>query len=454
MKKLLIIVCLLPLLAKAQPPVVLDKIIAVVGEHIVMISDVEQQYLYLTSQEGMSKDDPSLKCKVLEDILFQKLLLNQAKIDSVEVSDAQVEAELEKRIGYYMNSPVFNGDVKKFEAYYGKPMSEIKDDFRRNIRDQLLSQQVQQRITADIKTTPNDISRFFNSIPKDSLPYVNSEVEIGQLVREPVIPQAEKDRVRNFLHDLREEIKDNQAMFAAKALIYSEDPGSRVKGGELGFVSRDQLVPEFAAVAFSLKDKFTSEVVETEYGFHIIQLIERRGEMINVRHILITPKMSGRDMQGAEGYLDSLRNVIIRSDSLPFQKAAEKYSSDKETRKNGGLMVNPQTNSTKFDLLDLQQIDKDLFFTIDKMEPGDVSKPIPVKNKNGEISGYKLIYLKSRTKPHVISIKDDYTKLQAMAEADKKRKAISKWIDEKRAKIYIKIMAEFISCSFQNKWIN
>lgn len=451
MRKLLIILFLLPLGIKAQP-VVLDKIIAVVGEHIIMTSDVEQQYLYLTSQEGAIKD-PKLKCTVLEDLLFQKLLLNQAKIDSVEVNDNQVEAELSKRIDYYLNSPVFNGDVKKFEEYYGKPMSAIKDDFRKNIRDQLLSQQVQGKITADIKVTPNDIYRFYNSIPKDSLPFVNSEVEIGQLIREPVIPELEKKRVRDFLEDLRGQIKDNPTIFAAKALIYSEDPGSRIKGGELGFVSRDQLVPEFAAVAFSLKDKNVSEVVETTYGFHIIQLIERRGEMINVRHILVAPKMSTLDLQGSNKFLDSLRNVIVK-DSLPFQKAAEKYSSDTETRKNGGLMINPTNNSNRFDLNELQQMDKDLFFTIDKMEPGDVSEPIPVKGKNGEISGYKLIYLKARTKPHVISIKEDYTKLQAMAEADKKRKEIAKWISEKKAKIYVKIMPEFINCAFQNNWIN
>lgn len=453
MKKIVLILCLLPLLAAAQPPVVLDKIIAVVGEHIVMVSDVEQQYLYLTSQEGAAKN-PELKCIVLEDILFQKLLLNQAKLDSVEVNDNQVEAELNKRIDYYLNSPVFNGDVKKLEAYYGKPMSAIKDDFRRQIRDQLLSQQVQGKITANVKVTPNDIYRFYNSIPKDSMPFINSEVEIGQIVREPVVPETEKKRVRDFLEDLRLEIKDNPTTFAAKALIYSEDPGSRIKGGELGFVSREQLVPEFAAVAFSLKDKNTSEVVETEYGFHIIQLIERRGEMINVRHILITPKMSSLDLQGANTFLDSLRNVMVKSDSLKFERMAERFSSDVETRKNGGLLTNPATGSVRFDLNELQQYDKDLFFTLDKMEPGDVSPPIPVRGKNGEISGYKLIYLKTRTKPHIINIKEDYTKLQAMAEADKKRQEISKWISEKKTKIYVKIMPEYLNCNFQNNWIN
>lgn len=453
MRKLIFALILCPLWGFSQN-VVLDKIVGVVGENIIMRSDVEQQYLYLTTNEGLPKD-PSFKCQVFEDILFQKLLLNQARLDSVEVDAKQVEAELDKRINYYLNSPLFNGDVKKFEAYYGKSMSEIKEDFRKNINDQMLSQQVQSKITADVKVSPNDINRFYNSIPKDSLPLMNSEVEIGQIIKKPKVSDAEKNRIRDFLRGLREEIKDDPTQFAVKALIYSQDEGSRVKGGELGFVSRDMLVPEFASVAFSLKDKNCSEVVETEYGFHIIQLIERRGETINVRHILIAPEILPADLQAAERFLDSLGTELQKPGAMPFPKAAELYSDDVETKKNGGMMMNPMNNSTRFDLLDLNKIDPTLFFTIDKMNQGDISKPIVIKSKDDKsVAGFRLVYLKLRTKPHVISIKDDYQKLQALAEADKKKKAIAKWIAEKKAKTYVKIDSDYINCNFQNNWNN
>jgi peptidyl-prolyl cis-trans isomerase SurA len=453
MKKLLFAILLLPIISSAQG-VVLDKIAAIVGENIVTKSDIEQQTLYLTQQEGAAKS-PNLPCRVLEDILFEKLLLNQAKIDSVEVDDKQIEADLNKRVDYYLSSPLFNGEVKKLEAYYGKPLSEIKDDFRKKIRDQMLAQKVQANITADIKVSPNDIVRFYNSIPKDSLPLINTEFEIGQIVRKPVVSQGEKDRVRNFLEDLRNEIKDNPALFAAKALINSEDQGSRVKGGELGYLNRDQLVPEFAAVAFNLKDKFCSEVVETDFGFHIIQLIDRRGESINVRHILISPKVLVEDLQKADKFLDSLYLELIKPGAMPFSKAAELYSDDADTKKNGGMILNPATNATRFDLQEINTIDNTLYYTLDKMNEGDISKPLSVKNRSGDvITGYRLVYLKTRTKPHVLSIKEDYQKLQMLTENDKKRKAISKWIDEKRSKTYIKIDNEYINCSFDNKWIN
>lgn len=453
MKKLIFALLLAPLFTFAQP-VLLDKVVGIVGENIIMKSDVEQQYLYLTTQEGANKNT-LLRCQVFEDLLFQKLLLNQARLDSVEVNDNQVEAELDKRIYYYLNSPLFNGDVKKFEAYYGKSLSEIKDDFRKNIRDQQLSQQVQGKITSDVKVSPNDITRYYNSIPKDSLPLINSEVEIGQIIKKPVVSEAEKNRIRDFLRGLREEIKDNPSIFAAKALIYSKDQMSRIKGGELGFQPRENLVPEFAAVAFSLKDKNCSEIVETEYGFHIIQLIERRGETINVRHILIIPSILPEDLANAERFLDSLSTELAKPGAMPFSKAAELYSDDIDTKKNGGLMVNPTNNSTRFDLQEINTIDPTLYYTIDKMKEGEVSKPIVVKSKdNQSVAGYRLVYLKARTKPHIISIKDDYPKLQALAEADKKRKAISKWISEKRSKTYIKIDNEYINCSFQNNWFN
>lgn len=436
-------------LAIAQPtPKVIDKIVAVVGSDIILLSGVEQQYLFSTQQEGGQKG-PEAKCDILEGLMFQKLLINQARLDSIEISDGEVEVEMDKRINYFMS---YFGDVAKLEEFYGKPLTEIKEDLRTQIKDQQLAGKVQSKLTADIKVAPNDIYRYYNNIPKDSLPLVNSEVEIGQIVKKPVISAAEKDRVKTFLRDLRTQINSDPTLFAAKALIYSEDPGSRIKGGELGFVGRDQLVPEFAAAAFSLTGKNVSEVVETEYGYHIIQLIERRGDMINVRHILITPRVTEADLKLAERILDSLR-IEIESNRITFKRAAELYSDDTNSKNNGGLLPNPATNSTKFDLKDLSMVDETVFFTVDKLKEGEVSKPVILK-KADNVIGYRLVLLKSRTKPHQLNLTDDYEKVKTLAETDKKAKAIRKWIDEKRTKTYIKIDDEYKNCNFQNNWFN
>ena len=280
-----IIICFSTAYAQQQ---VIDKIVAVVGKNIIMQSDIEEQYMQYRLQGGIKGSASSIRCEILEDQLFRKLMLNQAELDSIEVTDAQVESEMEYRIRYYLAQL---GSQEKVEKYFNKTMAEIKEELRTIIRDQKMIEEVQRKIVEGVSATPSDVREFFNSIPSDSIPMVSAQYEIAQLVKKPPITLDEKLAVKDRLYGLRSRILKGER-FSTLALLYSEDPGSAKKGGELGFQGRGELVPEFEAAAFALKDGEISEVVETEYGYHIIQMIERRGDYVNVRHILLTVKVS------------------------------------------------------------------------------------------------------------------------------------------------------------------
>ena len=424
-------------------PVLLDKIVAVVGDKAILYSDVESQAAQIQSQAGVT--DSFVSCNVLEDMIIQKLLLNQAEKDSVTVSDAQVEGELDKKVRYFVMQM---GSVEKFEEYLGKSIVQIKDEFREKIRDQLVIQQMQGKIAGDVKVTPSEVKAYFHNIPTDSLPFIESEVQIAQILKKPPVNEVERARVRKEIADIRQKIIDGRS-FASMAGIYSEDVGSAPKGGELGFVNRGDLVPEFEAAAFALKGKEISEIVESTYGFHIIQLIERRGESINVRHILLSPKPSTADLEKARMKLDSIAQVI-RKGQISFEEAALKFSDDADTKNNGGVMINTATGSTFFEV---SQMDQSLFFIIDKQKIGEISDPVPVRmgEKN---EAYRIVTLKARTEPHVANLKDDYQKIQMAAESEKKEKLVREWIERKRQSFYIKIDPEFANCPFQSPWNN
>ncbi len=426
----------------AQP---IDKIVAVVGSNIIMLSEVEAQYLQILSQ-GYA-EDPTIKCDLLEELLFQKLLVNQARLDSVEVSDDQVEEELDRRLRYFIGQI---GSEEKLEEYYKKSIVEIKDDFRELIKDQLLAQNMQYKITGEIKVTPADVRNYFSKIPADSLPYINVELEIGRIVKKPMISKKEKDEAKARAEELRQRILDG-AKFETMAKLYSEDPGSAQAGGELGFFGRGNMVPEFEALAFSLQGKEISEVFETEYGFHFLQVIERRGEQVNARHILITPKTSENDLTSSKIFLDSVYD-LLKKDSLTFAEAAEKFSDDEADKKNGGMVTNAQTGSTKFEMDQLSSIDPTLFLTIDKMEVGEFSKPIITSAADGK-QAYSIILLKSRTEPHKANLRDDYQKIQGAASTMKESNLVREWIEKKIAITYVRIDDAYLNCDFNNPWI-
>jgi peptidyl-prolyl cis-trans isomerase SurA len=436
---------LVPAFGFAQPKVI-DQVIAVVGNNIILQSELEAQFLQMKQQAEEDTEDIG-KCNILEDLLFQKLLLHQAQIDSVVVNDNQVDTEMSRRLEYFIRQI---GSEKKLEEYYGKSINEIKDEFRIMVKNQLLIQQVQGKITGGLAVTPSEVKSFFNKIPKDSLPYINSELEIGQIVLMPVISEEAKIEARRKVEEFRERIVEKKATFITLATLYSEDPGSARKGGELGFVERGSFVPEFEAVAFRLKEGQVSDVVETNYGYHILELIERRGEKINIRHILISPKISQEDMLDARLKLDTIRSQIMSNDTLGFTEAAALYSDDKESKYNGGLLINPQTGTKRWEA---DQIDPSLFFAVDKLKVGEISQPLLVQMPGGK-QGYRILMLKTRTEPHVANLKDDYQRLQDAALNEKQHVITNKWIEKKLITTYYRISEDFKDCQFESFKVN
>lgn len=420
---------------------VIDEVVAVVGGNMIRFSDIENQYMQFRLQ-GNIEGARSMRCQILENMLFQKLLINQAVLDSVEVTDAQVESEMDRKLRYFISQI---GSREKLEAYYKKSIPEIKEEFRDAIRDQLIVETMQGNITRDIKVTPSEVKRYYQTIPEDSLPLINSEVEIGQIVKKPPMSPEEKAGARSRLADFRKRILGGES-FAALAALYSEDPGSTAKGGELGFVSRGELFPAFEAAAFSLKKGEVSEIVETEAGYHIIQLIERRGDMINARHILIRPKVSPDALAKAQ---QDLNNVValINMDSLSFEQAALKHSDD-PSKNNGGIMVNPMTGTTRFET---SQLDPSLFFVLDKMQVGETSEPVLMKTEEGT-QAYRILFLKSRSQPHRANLNEDYTRIQEWALQDKQATVIQEYINRKTKNTYIRINERYRDCPFNYSW--
>ena len=415
---------------------------AVVGNNIIMQSDIEEQYMQYRLQGGVKGSASSIRCEILEDMLFRKLMLNQAELDSITVTEEQIDSEVERYIRYYISQL---GSQEKLEKYYNKTMAEIKDDLKKTLKEKQLMEEVQRGIVSGVNATPNDVREFYNSIPKDSVPMVSAQYEIAQLVKKPPITLDEKLAVKEKLYGLRDRILKGER-FSTMALLYSEDPGSAKKGGELGFQGRGELVPEFEAVAFSLKDGEISEVVETEYGFHILQLIERRGDYVNVRHILLTVKVSATALEQAYNELDSIAK-LIRNDSITFDEAVMKFS-DEDDKVNGGYLVNPNTGSTMFAAEDL---DQQVSVVVNRLNVGEVSNPVPMKTKNDK-DAYRLLIIKKKTTPHKANLKEDYALIQQWTMQKKRQEAINKWIDSKSNQAYVKIIDDYCDCDFQFDW--
>lgn len=426
----------------AQQAQVIDKIVAVVGNNIIMQSDIEEQYMQYRMQGGIKGSASSIRCEILEDMLFRKLMLNQAELDSITVSDEQIDSEVDRYIRYYLSQ---FGSQEKLEKYYDKPMKDIKNDLRDMLKEKQLMEEVQRKIVEGVNATPSDVREFYNNIPKDSIPMVSAQYEIAELVKKPPITLDEKLAVKERLYGLRSRILKGER-FSTMALLYSEDPGSAKKGGELGFKGRGELVPEFEAAAFALKDGEISEVVETEYGYHIIQLIERRGDYINVRHILLTVKVSPEALQTAYNELEYIAN-LIRNDSITFDEAV-KVHSDEDDKTNGGYLINPVTGGTLFAAEDL---DQQVSVVINRLQVGEVSDPVPMKTKNDK-DAYRLLMIKKKTTPHRANLKEDYALIQQWTMQKLRQDAINKWIDAKSSKAYVKISDDYKDCDFNFDW--
>lgn len=422
-----------------------DEIVAVVGSELILRSEVEHQAQQMYVQGYVDENNFDAICTILEDMVFQKMMLSQAQFDSLKVSDDQVNQELDRRVQYFIQQI---GGREKLELYLNKSIEQMKDDFRESIKNQLLVNQMQQKITGNLKVTPSEVKDFYKSIPQDSLPYVPAEVQIGQIVMIPPIRDEEKARVKKELNEIRDQILSG-SKFSLKARIYSEDPGSAEKGGELGFLRREDLVPDFAGVAFSLKEGEVSEVIETEYGFHIIQLIEKRGEMANFRHILMKPKVSSTDMLKAEMKLDSIYRAI-KFNEITFQRAAELYSMDEDTRNNGGLLINYSDGGTRFSIDDL---DAYTYQYVSGLKTGEMTKPVAYEMSGGK-KAVRVLFLVSRTEPHVASLTTDYQRISNAALAFKQNKAMEDWVFSKQDELYVRINEAFKDCKFKIKWFD
>lgn len=425
-----------------QENVIIDQIVAVVGGNVILLSDVENEYIQYMLQ-GNVKGGQALRCRVIEELLFQKLLLVQAEVDSVQVTDKQVENELDRRMRYFISQI---GSKEKLEEYFGKTTVEIKEDLRGRIKDHLMIQEVQSKITANVKVTPAEVMDFYNSIPKDSLPLISSEYEIMQIVKKPPVSETEIAMVKEKLNSIRERVLKGED-FSTLANLYSMDPGSMTKGGNLGQIGRGETYPEFEAAAFSLKPGEISPVIKTEKGYHIIQLIDRRGEFVNVKHILIIPQPSVADLAKAQKEIEHIVS-LIKADSLTFEEAAAKYSDD-PTKNNGGLMTNPYSGNSLFDA---QEIDPSVFFVVDKLKVGEMSTPGLFTDPEDMRQAFRVLMLKSFTQPHTANIKDDYPRIQNMLLMFKQNDEINKWIRKKSEATYINISEDFLNCDFQYEW--
>lgn len=421
----------------------IDKILGTVGDEIILLSDIELQYQQMKMENESITED--FKCNLLEEMLTQKMYLQQAKRDSLVVGENEVEAELDRRIQYFIG---MIGSQEQLEEYYGKSISAIKNEFKKDIRNQLMSRQMRAKIFETVKITPMEVKTFFDKIPKDSLPYFNAEVEVGQIVFKPKVSATQKQLAIDKIEGLEERIRAGED-FGLLALIYSEDPGSAQQNGLLGYVSRGQMVSEFEAAAFRLEPGEVSEIVETQFGYHLIKMLEMKGQRIKISHILVKPKITSFDMKDTRQRADSVK-ALLDENKLGFQEAVKLYTEDDATKHSGGMLTNPNTGTNSFEI---SQLDKAVYFGIDKLKPGEFSKPVLFADERTQEQAYRILYLKSQTEPHEANLEDDYDRIRMAALQQKEDVVLNKWINSSIKETYIKLDNKYYNCVGMDKWI-
>ena len=413
---------------------VIDEVVWVVGDEAILKSDVESERL--NAQYEGRKFDGDPYCIIPEQLAVQKLFLHQAAIDSIEVSEQEVIGQVERRTNWLIEQ--VGGSKEKLEEYYNKTSTQIREMLRENIRDGLTVQKMQQHIVGEIKITPAEVRRYFKDLPQDSIPFVPTQVEVQIVTLEPKIPLEEVERVKKTLRDYTDGINSGKMSFATYARFYSEDPGTARRGGELGFMGKGELVPEYANVAFNLQDpNKVSKIVETEFGFHIIQLIEKRGDRINTRHILLKPKVEEKDLEAALVRLDSIADDI-RNQKFTFDDAATYISQDKDTKNNHGLMANKNTGTARFEMQDLAQVSQEVAKMVENMNVGEISRAFTMINDKGK-EVCAIVKLKSRINGHKATISEDYQRLKAIVMEKRSEDKLEKWIKEKQKHTYVRI---------------
>lgn len=439
---LLLLFMLVGLTVKAQDNVI-DEVVWVVGDEAILKSDVENERLNAQYEGRRFDGDPY--CVIPEELAVQKLFLHQAEIDSIEVSEQEVIQKVEQQTAWLIEQI---GSKEKMEEYYNKTSTQIREMLRENIRNGLIVQQMQRELVGDIKLTPAEVRNYFKNLPPDSIPSIPTQVEVQIITREPKIKEEEIERVKKTLREFTERIYKGES-FSMLARFYSEDPGSARRGGEYGFTGRGELTPEFANVIFNMTDpKKISKVFETEYGYHIAQLIEKRGDRVSYRHILMKPKVDETEIEEALNKLDTLANDI-RKGKVTFDEAATWVSQDKDTKNNHGLLANPQTGTSRFEMQHLAgMVSQEVAKVVEGMQIGEISKPFTMINSKGK-EVCAIVKLKNRIDAHKATITEDYQRLKSMVTAKRSEEKIQEWIVEKQKTTYVRINPNWRNCDFK-----
>jgi peptidyl-prolyl cis-trans isomerase SurA len=429
-----------PLWANGQSEVkTVDKIIAKVDNYIVLESDLALAYKDYLSRG--SNPGPNGRCVVLENLIVNKLMLAKAEIDSVTVPEAQVDAQLENRMKMMVQQV---GSEEKIEEFYGKSLDEFKIEIRDDVKEQMIIGEMQRTITKDLEVTPKQVQQFFDNIPRDSLPFYSTQVQVGQIVIKPTMSREAKDNIKARLNGLRGRIMEGEN-FEDVARLYSQEPGAKKSGGNIGYFQRGQLAPEYEAAALRLKPGEISKPTETDFGFHIIELLDRRGNDFKTRHILILPKFTQNDVNKSIQFLDSIRSLVI-NDSITFEKAAAEYSDDMNTSSSGGYFIEGESGGSK---ISVDELDPNIFFTIDTMEVGSITKPIVFRQQDRS-EAVRIIYFKDKIRPHRADIRKDYQKIKQAALNKKKSEKLEKWFQESKSEVFIILDDHYKDCQILN----
>ena len=440
-------ICAVALASIAGPKKnVIDEVAWVIGDEAIFRSDVEDMYSSMRSEGVSLPGDPY--CTLPERMAVEKLYLHQAKIDTREAPESQVSSAVERRIDFFVQNL---GSREKVEEYFRKSMPALKEQLTEVMRNNYIVDQVQTSLTKNVKATPNEVRKYFDSLPEDSIPYIPLQVET-QIVRiNPVIPRQEIEDIKARLRNYADRVNKGESEFSTLAIMYSDDDGSSVQGGELGFHGKADFVPEFSAVAFNLSDpKKVSRIVETEYGYHIIQLIEKRGDQANFRHILLRPKVSSTELKNSVSRLDSIRKEIVAG-AITFDEAARFISQDKDSRNNRGIMMNNQTGSSRFEM---QELPVEIARQVEKMEPGDVSEAFIMMDPKRNTEVAAIVRLTSRIPGHRANLSDDYNMIKDMYLAHRKQEILKDWVEKKIKETYVHIEDGWDKCDFEYEgWI-
>lgn len=422
---------------------VAEEVAWVVGDQLIFKSDVEEMYQQMQYEKIPIKGNPY--CVIPERLALEKLYLHQADLDTIEAQNSMIQQQVDSRINYYIASL---GSKEKVEEYFRRSIPQIREEMMEQWTNQSRITQVQQSLTKDLKTTPSDVRKFFASNKIDTI--VPMQVEVQIMTINPIIPRQEIEDVKARLRDYTDRVNNGESDFSTLAILYSEDQGSSVRGGEIGFMGRGNLDPEYAAVAFNLNDpKKVSKIVESQFGFHIIQLIEKRGDRINTRHILLRPKVSETDINKALARLDSIRTDIVEN-KFTFEEATSVISQDKDTKNNKGIMINEKSGTIRFEMSDLPQ---EVAIAVNQLQPGEISKPFRMRDAKSNKEIVAIVKLTNRIDSHKANLSDDYQLIKSLYETEAKAKMIEKWVNDKIKDTYIRIEEGWRDCEFQYNWL-